>query len=49
MKKERQTDRERAALIAAAAVVFHKALSEKLSKHNGWRGVTIAVPSASLI
>ena len=45
MKKDRQ--RGGAALIAA--VVIHKALSEKLSKHNGWRGVTIAVPSASLI
>ena len=47
MKKDR-ADRERAALIAAI-VVIHKALSEKLSKHNGWRGVTIAVPSTSLI
>ena len=36
------------AFIALLAVVIHKALSEKLSKHNGWRGgVTFAVPSSS--
>ena len=41
-------DRAASAFIALLAVVIHKALSEKLSKHNGWRGgVTVAVPFAS--
>ena len=33
--------KDRAAAAAFIAVVIHKALSEKLSKHNGWRGVTV--------
>ena len=40
-------DRGAAAAAAFITVVIHKALSEKLSKHNGWRGVTVAVPSSS--